>query len=251
MSDTSEFARDSELAAFLQYLPKQLSSRHHDCNCLLCKFDNLVIKSVEHIYHLFDAELLLLINNRHVPADLMVRPIAELITDILFINLDISERFPPYIAYDSSYEIWRCDKIIQHRKLNGQPTEDVERLRTERLELLAKENLKPLKKLTSWTNVRWLDRIEKIIQSKFYPFDISFKQEHIDYLHKITHCSGIQIARRNAYHTQEIPSTLSIALTIDWIMVLLEFIKFHFNFNSLEQDIKKFHRLYYIEWELE
>ncbi|MCX6639679.1 MAG: DUF5677 domain-containing protein [bacterium] len=239
------------LRAFLQYLPSILRLRHSGCDCSKCDFDRLVIVSLEQIHQLLTAEIILFRNKKPLPAGLMVRPIAELVIDLLFINLDLNERVQQYFVYEINYDIQLLDTLISRYAKMRKPIDDLLLLKINREKFLSDNNWSGSKRIRSWTDVSLFDRLKKIKEEIIYPFDISFEKEHIDYLHKITHSSVIQFAIGHKFAVGELPDDTPMLLTIDWIFVFLEFIKYSFKLESLEPDLKKYYKMFYEDEKLE
>ncbi|TKJ38424.1 hypothetical protein CEE37_12970 [candidate division LCP-89 bacterium B3_LCP] len=250
MSNYLMYEKEEGLAAYLQYLPTILNRRHNNCNCRDCDFDFLIIEGIKHVHHLFYSEIILLKHNKQTAAELMIRPIAEMTIDLMFIGLNINKYLPLYLAFDVNRHIFFYEEILAGRsniELSRQEKEKLEADIANSKERLRKESL-PFYSRSQWINITLPDQLSQLIKSEKYPFLFSSNYKNrIKLLHLLTHSSAFQLSRREGYNIQFYKSDEPIKLTIDWLMYLLEFVKIRFNKNSIETDIKKYHKMFYPE----
>jgi len=258
----NRFKYEEELYTYLGTLADDLTPHHDDdeCECDRCLWDSYLICGLWHIADIFESQIFLLRSNRPLIAGLTVRPIVELVIDALYINLDLAARVKSYVEHADSFEIWWL-KITQEKLIS----KDLSKTHTgislkdlqENIKILEgnlkKNNMNVINNPTQWTNVSLPKRIKAICDKGKYKDiilnSLGNKENIIRYVHSMIHCSGVQVRRGIEYRNdpERLTDKTSVYLTIDWIMIFLEFLKFHFSKPEIENDIKKFHRMFYPE----
>ncbi|HEX7344157.1 MAG TPA: DUF5677 domain-containing protein [bacterium] len=248
---TDHLRNEKDLLSFIDELKGKIKITHADCSCDQCLYDRLVILGLAHAQELFHSQIILIENHRSPAAVILARSMAELVIDILFIRLDLNTRIRNYLALADSFQIFRLEHDKERLIQEGKSVKEIEEYIKVLEENLQKDSLPVLRNPKSWTDLNLPDRVHEILGVNMYSARImsSLKGREYDIrcLHGATHCNSIQMSKRYSHAKYPENRKEAIELSLDWIMILLDFVGWNYSYLNIEDNLLSFGRLFYLQ----